>query len=587
MVARSDWPLLGTRKGEAYSRAALPPEDRMNAERRRTAVGSSVFSLAGVGEIDMAAGNFEKALSLVLVHEGGFSDDKHDPGGRTFQGIIQTEYDTYRRSKGLPLRDVIKLEPAERDEIYRGNYWDPSRADALPAGLDYVVFDGAVNSGLSRSVKWLQRALGSVPIDGHLGPITLAAVGQCADLHRLIETACEARREFLRALSILPYFPGLLIRVDDVQRTALAWASGAEPPPAAKPEKPAAKALQTTAKSAPATATGDVLAAASGGALVTGVAVQSQVVAVAPPAETQHPAEAKPPAAQAIAAPAAKQVAVPATSAVPKTKPGITVQPPQPYLTVTENQTYAIFGALGLLVILGLFLSWSARKARARRADALGENPIAKVALKLPEKLTSGAETAELVPLVKNVYARFLSYAWIGVTIVINVIVLAKLLQGFGLAYENWHEPFLWLGRTYDSYAGQAFTAISAAASQNYGIAPPHWLMPAFILYVSMASAFVVGSTGVMRRDTSAESIWGAVVHAGWLLALPAFVWDAIRYRVVTRFARQNTALFFAYLGLFVAVYVGARFVNDDILPGLSGQPIAQVAAALPLDKLK
>jgi lysozyme family protein len=532
----------------------------------------------------MAAGNFEKALSLVLVHEGGFSDDKHDPGGRTFQGIIQTEYDTYRRNKGLPMRDVIKLEPAERDEIYRGNYWDPSRAEVLPAGLDYVVFDGAVNSGLSRSVKWLQRALGSVPIDGHLGSITLAAVGQTADLHKLIETVCEARREFLRALSILPYFPGLLIRVDDVQRTALAWASGAEPPPAAKPEKPAAKALQTTAKSAPATATGDVLAAASGGTLVTAVAVQTQVVAVAPSAATQPPAEVKPPAAQVPAAP--KPVAAPATPAVPKTKPGIAVQP-QPYFIVSENQTYAIFGALGLLLILGLFLSWSARKARARRADALGENPIAKVALKLPETLTSGAGTAELVPLVKNVYARFLSYAWIGVTIVINVIVLAKLLQGFGLAYENWHEPFLWLGRTYDTYAGQAFASISAAASQSYGIALPHWLMPALILYVSMASAFVVGSTGLMRRDTSAESIWGAVVHAGWLLALPAFIWDAIRYRVVTRFARQNTALFFAYLGLFVAVYVGARFVNDDILPGLSAKPIAQTAAALPLDKLK
>jgi lysozyme family protein len=527
----------------------------------------------------MAAGNFEKALSLVLVHEGGFSDDKHDPGGRTFQGIIQTEYDAFRRSNGLPLRDVIKLEPAERDEIYRGNYWAPSRADALPTGLDYVVFDGAVNSGLSRSVKWLQRALGSVPIDGHLGPITLSAVGQFPDLHKLIETVCEARREFLRCLSILPYFPGLLIRVDDVQRTALAWASGAEPPAAAKPA-PTAKALQTTAKSAPATATGDVLAAASGGVLVTAVAAQKQIVTVAPETKPQ-PAEV--PAAPAVAAPPAKHVSPPAKPAVPK--PGIAVQPP-PYFTLSENQMTVIFGTLGLLVILGLFLSWSSRQARARRADALGENPIAKTALKLPEKRIPQTETAELVPLVKNVYARLLSYAWIGMTIVVNVIVLAKLLQGFGLAYENWHEPFLWLGRTYDTYAGQAFASVSAAAAQQYGITLPHWLLPAFILYVSMASAFVVGSTGLMRRDTSAESIWGAVIHAGWLLALPAFVWDAVRYRVVTRFARQNTALFFAYFGLLVVAYVGARFVNDDILPGFS-KPIAQVEASIPLDKLK
>jgi hypothetical protein len=110
--------------------------------------------------------------------------------------------------------------------------------------------------------------------------------------------------------------------------------------------------------------------------------------------------------------------------------------------------------------------------------------------------------------------------------------------------------------------------------------------MPAFIIYVSMASAFVVGSTGVMQRNTSSESIWGAVIHTGWLLALPAFVWDALRYRVVTRFARQNTVLFFGYILLFVAGYVGARFVNDDILPGYA-KPIAQAEAAIPLDKLK
>jgi hypothetical protein len=169
---------------------------------------------------------------------------------------------------------------------------------------------------------------------------------------------------------------------------------------------------------------------------------------------------------------------------------------------------------------------------------------------------------------------------WICITIAVNVIVLAKLLQSLGFAHENWHQPFLWLGNLYDTDAGKAFAATRSAVSQQFGFTLPAWLLPAFVLYVSMASAFVAASSGLMRRDSSAESFLAAVLHAGWVFAVPAFVINAVRYRVVTRFARQNTALFFAYLFAFVVVYVGARFVNDDILPGLTPQERALVSPA-------
>src|SRR5262249_53018883 len=112
----------------------------------------------------------------------------------------------------------------------------------------------------------------------------------------------------------------------------------------------------------------------------------------------------------------------------------------------------------------------------------------------------------------------------------------------------------------------------SASVSQQFGVSLPHWLLPIFVLYVSMASAFVVASTGLMKRETTGEAFFAAVLHAGWLFLVPAFVMDAVRYHVVTRFARQNTALFFTYIALFVGAYVGARFVNDDILPGLTAK---------------
>jgi len=95
-----------------------------------------------------------------------------------------------------------------------------------------VAFDAAVNSGPSRGAKWLQAALG-VAADGVVGPKTLAAAGR-ADPAWAIRMACDLRLHFLLGLSTWPTFgKGWQRRVDNVQRHALAMASG---PPAAAPD---------------------------------------------------------------------------------------------------------------------------------------------------------------------------------------------------------------------------------------------------------------------------------------------------------------------------------------------------------------
>jgi lysozyme family protein len=175
----------------------------------------------------MVASSFDAALARVLVHEGGYSDHPADPGGPTMQGVIQRVYDAYRTAKGAPRRSVRLLERAELVEIYRRQYWGAVRADDLPPGIDYVVFDGAVNSGPAQSLKWLQRALG-VPADGAIGAVTLAAAAACADRAGLVDTICDRRLAMLKSLSTFKIFgAGWSRRVADVRQAGRTWAQDA------------------------------------------------------------------------------------------------------------------------------------------------------------------------------------------------------------------------------------------------------------------------------------------------------------------------------------------------------------------------
>ncbi|MBX9760362.1 MAG: glycoside hydrolase family 108 protein [Beijerinckiaceae bacterium] len=178
----------------------------------------------------MALGGFDRSLPPVLVHEGGYINHPDDPGGATNKGVTQRVYDGWRDRQNLPRRSVRHIADAEVREIYRVQYWNVTRCDELPAGVDYVVFDGNVNSGPSRSVKWLQRALG-VNVDGNLGEATLTAVKKHPNHDGLIARICDVRMGFLQGLKHWPTFgKGWTRRVAGVRKTGQAWASGAVAP---------------------------------------------------------------------------------------------------------------------------------------------------------------------------------------------------------------------------------------------------------------------------------------------------------------------------------------------------------------------
>ena len=173
--------------------------------------------------------NFDKSLRLVLAHEGGYVDHPRDPGGATNLGITFAVLQKWR-GKAITKADVKALTRDEAGAIYRAKYWDIVRGDDLPSGLDYAVFDFAVNSGPSRAAIYLQEIVGVAP-DGKIGPLTVGAA-KAADTRKTIDALCSKRMTFLKKLSTFATFGrGWTSRVAGVRTAALAMVGSAPAAP--------------------------------------------------------------------------------------------------------------------------------------------------------------------------------------------------------------------------------------------------------------------------------------------------------------------------------------------------------------------
>jgi len=149
--------------------------------------------------------NFNQTTEWLLIHEGGYVNHPKDPGGATNRGVIQRTYDGYRRRTGQKLQSVRNITEAEVMDIYRSQYWNAIQGDLLPSGLDYAVYDFAVNSGPSRAAKNLQRIL-KVTQDGQIGNVTLGAIQKRNDIEGLIVQLCLNRFHWLKTLSTFSTF---------------------------------------------------------------------------------------------------------------------------------------------------------------------------------------------------------------------------------------------------------------------------------------------------------------------------------------------------------------------------------------------
>ena len=162
--------------------------------------------------------NFQKSLALLLKSEGGFVNHPSDPGGMTNLGVTRRAWESYVQRQ-VDEAEMRGLTPEIVAPFYKARYWDACKCDQLPLGVDYAVFDFAVNAGVSRASKTMQAALGTAA-DGIVGPATLG-VAVNADPDEFLEKFSAAKEHFYRGLQTFDVFgKGWLRRVSEVKQTA-------------------------------------------------------------------------------------------------------------------------------------------------------------------------------------------------------------------------------------------------------------------------------------------------------------------------------------------------------------------------------
>lgn len=197
----------------------------------------------------MAAANFDACMVPIFREEGGLTKDPHDAGNWTGAKVgkgrlVGTKYGIAASSH--PTLGIPDLTKAEAGEIYRAEYWNACRCDELSAGVDLVVMDIAVNSGVGRGRSYRDATAG------------------IGDRQARVDALCDKRRAFYKGLKTFARYGkvwlGRVSRIQAVATRMVLEASG-KPPIAVKAELEqraagaAAKATRANKQAAAAAAT--------------------------------------------------------------------------------------------------------------------------------------------------------------------------------------------------------------------------------------------------------------------------------------------------------------------------------------------
>ena len=165
---------------------------------------------------------FEKLFDYILKVEGDYSDDKHDKGGKTRYGIIESEARVYGYKGDMRDLDILFAKNIYDKKYYHGNRLNEVNDDRVALSI----CDWIVNSG-SWGTKKAQYALNlilntNLVVDGKIGNKTIEALNKVNpdeflkiyhDLQRKFYCSIAAARPTQKA-----FLRGWLNRVDRKER---------------------------------------------------------------------------------------------------------------------------------------------------------------------------------------------------------------------------------------------------------------------------------------------------------------------------------------------------------------------------------
>jgi lysozyme family protein len=154
--------------------------------------------------------DFNKAIEIVLTHEGFYSNDPADRGGATKYGVslrflqsLDENLGDVDRDGDVDIQDVKSLTLDQAKNLYKSQWWDKYNYSQIRDDkLATKVLDLSINMGASQAHKLLQTAvnrigLGKLAVDGKLGPKTWAAIDVVSSEPIMKAYADEAARFYI------------------------------------------------------------------------------------------------------------------------------------------------------------------------------------------------------------------------------------------------------------------------------------------------------------------------------------------------------------------------------------------------------